>query len=167
MSAQGLGRVKTFARAARVENLEVIVVTRDQTHCAHAVRSLARELYFLHFADVRVFTHEVIPGSSHSSALGISAPGIDKVHVMGPCNHGGLQNGAVCRAGCLAEADSDLHRRSDRKDRARRAVASDPETHTGLPTAEQCAGHAEGWAHYLGRLAEVAAGRGPPARPHR
>ena len=46
-------------------------------------------------------------------------------------------------------------------------VASDPETHTGLPTAEQCAGHAEGWAHYLGRLAEVAAGRGPPARPHR
>ena len=31
-------------------------------------------------------------------------------------------------------------------------------THTGLPTAQQCAGHAEGWAHYLGRLAEVAAG---------
>ena len=32
-------------------------------------------------------------------------------------------------------------------------------THTGLPSAEQCAGHAEGWAHYVGRLAEVAAGR--------
>ena len=32
-------------------------------------------------------------------------------------------------------------------------------THTGLPNAEQCAGHAEGWAHYLDRLAEVAAGR--------
>lgn len=34
-------------------------------------------------------------------------------------------------------------------------------THTGLPNAEQCAGHAEGWAHYLDRLATVAAGRDP------
>jgi uncharacterized protein YndB with AHSA1/START domain len=34
-------------------------------------------------------------------------------------------------------------------------------THTGLPTQEECAGHAKGWAHYLGRLAEVAAGRAP------
>ena len=32
-------------------------------------------------------------------------------------------------------------------------------THSGLPDAEQCAGHAEGWNHYLGRLAEVATGR--------
>jgi transposase-like protein len=31
-------------------------------------------------------------------------------------------------------------------------------THTGLPNAEQCAGHAEGWAHYLDRLAEVQPG---------
>jgi uncharacterized protein YndB with AHSA1/START domain len=34
-------------------------------------------------------------------------------------------------------------------------------THTGLPNAEQCAGHTEGWIHYLGRLAEAAAGRNP------
>jgi uncharacterized protein YndB with AHSA1/START domain len=34
-------------------------------------------------------------------------------------------------------------------------------THTGLPNAEQCAGHAEGWAHYLGRLAKAAAGHDP------
>jgi uncharacterized protein YndB with AHSA1/START domain len=34
-------------------------------------------------------------------------------------------------------------------------------THTGLPNAEQCASHAEGWAHYLGRLAVVGAGRDP------
>ena len=34
-------------------------------------------------------------------------------------------------------------------------------THSGLPSAEQCAGHAEGWAHYLGRLTELAAGRDP------
>jgi uncharacterized protein YndB with AHSA1/START domain len=38
-------------------------------------------------------------------------------------------------------------------------------THTGLPSAEQCAGHAEGWAHYLGRLGEVAAGRDPGPDP--
>ena len=38
-------------------------------------------------------------------------------------------------------------------------------THTGLPNAEQCAGHAEGWAHYLGRPAEVAAGRDPGPDP--
>ena len=40
-------------------------------------------------------------------------------------------------------------------------------THTGLPNAKQCAEHADGWAHYLGRLAEVAAGRDPgPDRRH-
>jgi hypothetical protein len=38
-------------------------------------------------------------------------------------------------------------------------------THTGLPNAEQCAGHAEGWAHYLGRLAEATAGRDPGPDP--
>ena len=38
-------------------------------------------------------------------------------------------------------------------------------THSGLPNAEQCAGHVEGWAHYLGRLAEVAAGRDPGPDP--
>jgi len=34
-------------------------------------------------------------------------------------------------------------------------------THSGLPNAAQCAGHDEGWAHYLGRLAMAAAGRNP------
>jgi uncharacterized protein YndB with AHSA1/START domain len=38
-------------------------------------------------------------------------------------------------------------------------------THTGLPDAEQCAGHAEGWAHYIGLLAECAAGRDPGPDP--
>ena len=38
-------------------------------------------------------------------------------------------------------------------------------THTGLPTAEQCASHADGWAHYLGRLAVTAAGRDPGPDP--
>lgn len=38
-------------------------------------------------------------------------------------------------------------------------------THTGLPNAAQCAGHAEGWAHYFDRLAEVAAGRDPGKDP--
>jgi uncharacterized protein YndB with AHSA1/START domain len=34
-------------------------------------------------------------------------------------------------------------------------------THSGLPDAEQRDGHADGWAHYLGRLASAAAGRDP------
>jgi uncharacterized protein YndB with AHSA1/START domain len=38
-------------------------------------------------------------------------------------------------------------------------------TQTGLPNAEQCAGHAKGWEHYFGRLAEVAAGRAPGKDP--
>ena len=38
-------------------------------------------------------------------------------------------------------------------------------THTGLPNAEQCAGHLEGWTHYLGRLATVAAGQDPGPDP--
>ena len=38
-------------------------------------------------------------------------------------------------------------------------------THTGLPNAEQCAGHAEGWAHYVDRLAAVASGHDPGPDP--
>jgi uncharacterized protein YndB with AHSA1/START domain len=34
-------------------------------------------------------------------------------------------------------------------------------SHSGLPNEAQCAAHAKGWAHYLGRLA-VAAGGGNP-----
>jgi len=34
-------------------------------------------------------------------------------------------------------------------------------THSGLPSAEQCASHTEGWAHYIDRLAKVASGHDP------
>jgi uncharacterized protein YndB with AHSA1/START domain len=34
-------------------------------------------------------------------------------------------------------------------------------THSGLPDAEECASHQEGWTHYLGRLAVAAAGGDP------
>lgn len=34
-------------------------------------------------------------------------------------------------------------------------------THSGLPNAAQCAAHAKGWAHYLGRLTMSAAGQDP------
>ena len=34
-------------------------------------------------------------------------------------------------------------------------------THSGLPNATTQASHGIGWAHYLGRLTEVAAGRNP------
>jgi len=37
--------------------------------------------------------------------------------------------------------------------------------HTDLPTAQECTGHAEGWAHYLARLAVVGAGRDPGPDP--
>ena len=36
-------------------------------------------------------------------------------------------------------------------------------THSGLPNGAECAAHARGWAHYLGRLAIVAAGGNPGA----
>jgi len=41
-------------------------------------------------------------------------------------------------------------------------------THSGLPNARQHARHTEGWTHYIGRLATVAAGRdpGPDPGPH-
>ena len=34
-------------------------------------------------------------------------------------------------------------------------------THSGFSTEAQCASHDKGWAHYLGRLGTVAAGRDP------
>jgi uncharacterized protein YndB with AHSA1/START domain len=34
-------------------------------------------------------------------------------------------------------------------------------THSGLPDAETCAAHHEGWAHYLGRLSVAATGGDP------
>jgi uncharacterized protein YndB with AHSA1/START domain len=40
-------------------------------------------------------------------------------------------------------------------------------THSGLPDAETCAAHEEGWAHYLGRLAVAAAGGDPGPDRHR
>jgi hypothetical protein len=39
-------------------------------------------------------------------------------------------------------------------------------THRGLPNAEQCAQHTEGWAYYVDRLAKVAAGRDPGPDRH-
>jgi uncharacterized protein YndB with AHSA1/START domain len=38
-------------------------------------------------------------------------------------------------------------------------------THTGLPDTAQCAGHLEGWTHYLDRLAELTSGRDPGPDP--
>ena len=36
-------------------------------------------------------------------------------------------------------------------------------THSGLPSAAECASHNKGWAHYLGRLSLAAAGENPGA----
>jgi uncharacterized protein YndB with AHSA1/START domain len=40
-------------------------------------------------------------------------------------------------------------------------------THSGLPDEETRASHAEGWAHYIGRLAIAAAGGDPGPDPRR
>jgi uncharacterized protein YndB with AHSA1/START domain len=40
-------------------------------------------------------------------------------------------------------------------------------THSGLPDAEVCASHEQGWTHYLGRLAVVAGGGDPGPDPWR
>jgi uncharacterized protein YndB with AHSA1/START domain len=40
-------------------------------------------------------------------------------------------------------------------------------THSGLPDAAACAAHEEGWTHYFGRLATVAAGGDPGRDTHR
>jgi uncharacterized protein YndB with AHSA1/START domain len=39
-------------------------------------------------------------------------------------------------------------------------------THSGLPDADQCARHSEGWAHYLGRLSHAAPGGDPGPDRH-
>jgi uncharacterized protein YndB with AHSA1/START domain len=40
-------------------------------------------------------------------------------------------------------------------------------THSGLPDAELCASHEQGWTHYLGRLSVAAAGGDPGPDPRR
>jgi hypothetical protein len=40
-------------------------------------------------------------------------------------------------------------------------------THSGLPDAEACASHEQGWTHYLGRLAVATAGGDPGRDPRR
>ena len=40
-------------------------------------------------------------------------------------------------------------------------------THSGLPSAEACAAHEDGWTHYLGRLAVAAAGGDTGRDPRR
>jgi uncharacterized protein YndB with AHSA1/START domain len=40
-------------------------------------------------------------------------------------------------------------------------------THSGLPDEDACAGHEQGWTHYLGRLAVAAAGGDPGPDPRR
>lgn len=40
-------------------------------------------------------------------------------------------------------------------------------THSGLPDAETCAAHEQGWTHYLARLAVAAAGGDPGRDPRR
>src|SRR6266436_2198581 len=131
MSLVGLGCVKTSVLAAHVETSRSNSISESQI-ILHTRASMRRwRIVFSTFRGCMSFTHGVIPGSSHTPALRISSPGIDKAHLMGPCNHGELQWSTMseCRTGRLAEADSDLHRRSNRKDRARRGGCIRPGDH--------------------------------------
>src|SRR5258706_15185060 len=74
----------------------------------------------------RVFTHGVIPGSRQTKARRISSPGSYEAILMWPLTMMESGYGTLCRTGRIAEADSDLHRRSDRKDQARRGGSIRP-----------------------------------------
>jgi hypothetical protein len=52
---------------------------------------MARESYRENQIQRRVFTHGVIPGQSHTEALGISSLGIDEAHLLGLAMTGELQ----------------------------------------------------------------------------
>ena len=76
----------------------------------------------------RVFTHGVIPGLSHTQALGISSPGIDEAHLMGSCKNDvkcdlehyvGLDVSLKLTAICIIERTGKIEREG--------VVASDPE----------------------------------------
>src|SRR6266567_4553183 len=75
-----------------------------------------------------VFTHGVIPGSSHTPALRISSPGIDKAHLMGPLqswrtameHYVGLDVSLKLTAICIVDRTGKIEREG--------VVASDPET---------------------------------------
>jgi hypothetical protein len=60
MSGLGLGRAKTPAPSERVEESRKIPRHEAYSFCADSARYRVGELYFLHFADVSVFTQ---PGS--------------------------------------------------------------------------------------------------------
>jgi hypothetical protein len=78
---------------------------------------------FLIASAKRLLQHGVIPGSCHTKARGISSPGRPTSWGLAIMES---RNGALCRTGRVAEADSDLHCRSDRKDRARRGCCIQP-----------------------------------------
>src|SRR3989475_6211592 len=78
-------------------------------------------------ATAEVFTHGVIPGSSHTPALGISSPGIDKVHPgalqswrTAMEHYVGLDVSLKVTAICIVDQTGKIEREG--------VVASDPET---------------------------------------
>src|SRR3989475_10895526 len=78
-------------------------------------------------ATAEVFTHGVIPGSSHTPALGISSPGIDKAHLRALQSwrtamehYVGLDVSLKLTAICIVDRTGKIEREG--------VVASDPET---------------------------------------
>ena len=52
-----------------------------------AERGLERITCSIAIKRLRLFTHGVIPGQSHTEALGISSPGIDEARLLSLCNY--------------------------------------------------------------------------------
>jgi hypothetical protein len=73
-----------------------------------AERGLERITCSIAIKRLRLFTHGVIPGQSHTEAPRISSPGIDEGRFWALQRQESC-NGALCRTGRIAEANSDLH----------------------------------------------------------
>src|SRR6516225_10669716 len=97
-----------------------------ESWCGRLLDARGEEPYFLFFC-VTVFTHGVIPGSSHTQALGISSPGIDKTHPRALQSwrtamehYVGLDVSLKLTAICIVDRTGKIEREG--------VVASDPET---------------------------------------
>src|SRR6266436_2096108 len=128
MSLVGLGCVKTSVLAAHVETSRSNSISESQI-ILHTRASMRRwRIVFSTFRGCMSFTHGVIPGSSHTPALRISSPGIDKAHLMGPLqswrtameHYVGLDVSLKLTAICIVDRTGKIEREG--------VVASDPET---------------------------------------
>src|SRR3954453_19590215 len=121
-------RVSTNTSITRTGLLSSMKSSRHSGNSVHCPRSASstkrlinspRRITGESYQQHRVFTHGVIPGSEPYSGSGnqLSRTRRGLPQGLAMTERG---NGALCRIRRVAETDFDLHRRSDRKGRARR-----------------------------------------------